>query len=97
MVGIMLYIVGPERFDLATSAALKVHPVGYSNVKEIGAVLYTEYFYPFELAAILLCVAIISAISLAFRGRQMDSRAQKISKQHLVNAKDRIYFTKNGR
>lgn len=43
---------------------------GYSNIREIGLVLYTEYLYPFELAAVILLVAIIAAIALTLRTRK---------------------------
>ena len=41
----------------------------YSNTAELGTVLYTEYVYPFELAAVLLLIAIVAAISLTMRKR----------------------------
>ncbi|TVP80110.1 NADH-quinone oxidoreductase subunit J [Thioalkalivibrio sp.] len=41
----------------------------YSNTAELGAILYTEYVYPFEIAAVILLVAIIAAISLTMRRR----------------------------
>ena len=44
-------------------------PADYSNTAELGKVLYTEYVYPFELAAVLLLVAIVAAISLTMRKR----------------------------
>ena len=43
---------------------------GYSNTREIGMVLYTEYLYPFELAAVILLVAIVAAIALTLRSRK---------------------------
>ncbi len=41
----------------------------YSNTAQLGAILYTEYVYPFEIAAVILLVAIIAAISLTLRRR----------------------------
>ena len=41
----------------------------YSNTDELGKVLYTEYVYPFELAAVMLLVAIVAAIALTMRKR----------------------------
>ena len=41
-----------------------------SNTRELGQVLYTEYVYPFELAAVILLVAIIAAIALTLRARK---------------------------
>jgi len=43
---------------------------GYSNTKELGRLIYTEYVYPFEIAAVILMVAIVSAIALTLRRRK---------------------------
>ena len=55
-------------------------PAGYSNTKELGRVLYTDYVFPFELAAVILLVAIVAAIALTLRSRKetkyQDARAQ---------------------
>ena len=48
---------------------------GYSNTKELGRVLYTDYVFAFEIAAVMLLVAIIAAIALTLRQRK-DSRSQ---------------------
>jgi len=93
LVGLMIYVIGPQQFGLVKNAIVTPHGPDYSNVKEIGNVLYTQYFYAFEIAAVILVVAIISAISLAFRGRQ-NSKAQKLAKQHAAVAAERIYLTK---
>ncbi len=60
----------------ASSMGLDVHqgawphrPTGYSNTTELGVALYTRFAYPFELAAVLLLVAIVAAISLTMRKR----------------------------
>lgn len=63
--------------------------VGYSNTKELGRLIYSEYVYPFELASIILLVAIVAAIALTYRGRKV-SRATDPAKQVLVKAKDRL-------
>ncbi len=62
---------------------------GYSNTKELGRVLYTEYVYPFELAAVVLLVAIIAAIALTMRKRK-DSKFQDPSQQVAVRREDRV-------
>src|SRR5829696_2609893 len=56
-------------------AAARPVAAGYSNTKELGRVLYTQYAYAFEIAAVLLLVAIIAAIALTLR-RRKDSRHQ---------------------
>ncbi len=62
---------------------------GYSNTKEIGRVVYTEYIYPFELSAALLLVAIIAAIALTLR-RRTDTKAQDPARQVAVRRQDRV-------
>ena len=64
-------------------------PEDYSNTKELGRVLYTQYGYAFEIAAVILLVAIISAIALTLR-RRKDSRAQDPSEQARVKRADRV-------
>ena len=65
----------------------------YSNTLELGQMLYTKYVYPFELAAVLLLVAIVAAISLTLRSRA-GHKVQDISKQVAVRASDRIRVVK---
>ncbi|MEM7282885.1 MAG: NADH-quinone oxidoreductase subunit J [Pseudomonadota bacterium] len=69
------------------------HPVGYSNTEELGAVLYTEYVYPFEIAAMILLVAIVAAIVLTMRKRP-GLKAQNIARQVAVRKEDRIRIVK---
>jgi NADH-quinone oxidoreductase subunit J len=64
-------------------------PAGYSNTKELGRVLYTQYAYAFEIAAVVLLVAIIAAIALTLRKRK-DSRSQDPSAQVKVRREDRV-------
>lgn len=65
------------------------HPVNYSNTKILGEALYTKYAFPFELTALLLLVAIIAAISLAYRGKR-ERKSQNIKQQIIVRREDRI-------
>jgi NADH-quinone oxidoreductase subunit J len=64
-------------------------PAGYSNTKALGRVLYTQYAYAFEIAAVVLLVAIIAAIALTLRKRK-DSRAQDPSAQVRVRREERV-------
>jgi len=66
-----------------------VMPAGYSNTKALGRVLYTDYAFAFEIAAVLLLVAIIAAIALTLRKRK-DSRTQDPSAQVRVRRQDRV-------
>ncbi len=85
--------VGPKEFGLEKVPAPAPYPVDFSNVKALGELLYTQYLYPFEIAAILLLVAIIAAISLTFRGRR-ESKAPNPSQQVQVRKADRIRLVK---
>ena len=69
------------------------HAADYSNTAELGKLLYTEYVYPFELAAVLLLVAIVAAISLTMRKRA-GLKLQNVSKQVAVRREDRIRIIK---
>jgi NADH-quinone oxidoreductase subunit J len=62
---------------------------GYSNTKELGRVLYTQYAFAFEIAAVLLLVAIIAAIALTLR-RRKDSRSQDPAAQVRARREDRV-------
>ena len=68
-------------------------PEGYSNTKALGSVLYTEHVYAFEIAAVILLLAIVAAISLTMR-RRPGLKIQNIAKQVSVNPKDRIRIVK---
>lgn len=72
-------------------ANLSARPV--SNTEELGKVLYTDYVFAFELAAILLLVAIISAITLAHRAATRGKR-QDITRQIMTRRADRIELIK---
>jgi NADH-quinone oxidoreductase subunit J len=85
MVAEMVLILGNKIFGTAPAQT----PPGYSNTKALGRVLYTQYAFAFEIAAVLLLVAIISAIALTLRKRK-DSRAQDPSIQVKARPRDRV-------
>ena len=64
-------------------------PAGYSNTKELGRVLYTDFAYAFEIAAVILLVAIIAAIALTLRKRK-DTRRQDPSEQVRARPAERV-------
>ncbi len=68
-------------------------PEGYSNTKALGSVLYTEHVYAFEIAAVILLLAIVAAITLTMR-RRPGLKVQDISAQVAVRAKDRVRVVK---
>jgi NADH-quinone oxidoreductase subunit J len=63
------------------------------NTQELGQLLYTEYLYPVEVAAVILLVAMIAAIALTLRKRK-DSKFQDPSQQVRVRARDRVEVVK---
>jgi NADH-quinone oxidoreductase subunit J len=64
-----------------------------SNATELGTALYTRYLYPFELAAVLLLVAIIAAIVLTMRHRK-GLKVQDIGAQVATRREDRVRVLK---
>jgi NADH-quinone oxidoreductase subunit J len=83
----MVWVLG----GLSASSGLTgvKHAADYSNTKELGRLIYTDYVYPFELAAVLLLVAMVAAIALTFR-RRRGTKTQNISKQVAVKRSDRV-------
>ncbi|HKU88992.1 MAG TPA: NADH-quinone oxidoreductase subunit J [Steroidobacteraceae bacterium] len=77
--------------DVTTGAAAQ--PANYSNTAELGKLLYTDYVYPFELAAVLLLIAIVAAISLTMRKRA-GLKQQNVAKQVAVRREDRVRIVK---
>lgn len=69
------------------------HAANYNNTEELGSILYTQYAYPFEIAGVLLLVAIIAAISLSFR-EQRNRKVQRIEQQIAVKREDRVRLIK---
>nr|WP_315430522.1 NADH-quinone oxidoreductase subunit J [uncultured Albidiferax sp.] len=82
--------VSEESRNLAGAA-----PIGaqISNTKELGKLLYTEYLYPLEIAAVILLVAIVAAIALTLRQRK-DSKHTNPSDQVRVKSRDRVEIIK---
>ncbi len=92
MLAVMVWVVGPVGPDVTNTPALQqavVHGPEYSNTKELGRVLYTEYVLAFEIAAIILLVAIIAAISLTLRSRPT-TKYQTPGEQIKVKRNDRL-------
>lgn len=89
----MVLIVGTRYFGADKVAAPMPHPAGYSNTAELGRVLYTDYLLPFELASVVLLVAIVAAIALTHRARK-DRKSMDPAEQVLVKKADRIRILK---
>ena len=92
-VSMIINIVSPRHLQLAF-AHLSQTESDFSNVKAIGSLLYTDYFYPFEIAAVILLVAIIAAITIAFHGRKPNTKYQRIREQLAVKKKNRLRVIK---
>ena len=76
------------------SASAALQAAGqYSNTKELGKLLYTQYLYPVQVAAVILLVAIVAAIALTLRGRK-DSKHVAPHDQIKVKARDRMEIIK---
>src|SRR5579871_2290425 len=86
-------VVAARTFGVDVSRGATPVPAGYSNTSELGRVLYTQFAYPFEIAAIVLLVAIVAAITLTMRKRP-GHKVQNISRQVAVRARDRIRIVK---
>ncbi len=76
-----------------SNAALELATSEVSNTKELGKLLYTEYLYPLEIAAVILLVAIIAAIALTLRQRK-DSKYANPADQVRVRSRDRMTVVK---
>lgn len=85
----MVMILGTKHFGLGRISAPPPHVAGYSNTAELGRQLYTDYLMPFELAAVVLLVAIVAAIGLTLRDRK-DSKFINPAEQVRVKRADRI-------
>ena len=89
----MALILGGRHFGLDVTGVPARHAADYSNTKELGRLLYTDYVYAFELAAVILLVAIVAAIALTLR-RRKDSKYIDPAEQVRVRRKDRLRIVK---
>ncbi|HYX65511.1 MAG TPA: NADH-quinone oxidoreductase subunit J [Burkholderiales bacterium] len=81
----MILVLGNRIYDTAPQPL----PASYSNTRALGRILYTDYAFAFEAAAVILLVAIIAAISLTLR-RRKDTRAQDPSLQVRARREERV-------
>jgi NADH-quinone oxidoreductase subunit J len=89
----MYLVLRSKFFDADTMPAPVPRTADYSNTRELGSVLYTDYVYPFEIASVILVVAIIAAIALTLRKRPA-TKAQNPAEQVKVRAADRLRVVK---
>ncbi|MDD5058622.1 MAG: NADH-quinone oxidoreductase subunit J [Sideroxydans sp.] len=83
----MVWVLGAP--EIGAGKTPVVHAADYSNTKELGRLIYTDYVYPFELAAVILLVAMVAAIALTLR-RRRDAKRQDIGQQVKVRKEDRL-------
>lgn len=91
--GFLAYTFTSDVFSVDNFPIPDAKPSTYSNIRELGMEMYSNYLYSFELAGALLMVAIIAAIALAFRGPKQ-RLSQDISAQVKVLKKDRLKIIK---
>jgi NADH-quinone oxidoreductase subunit J len=94
MVGLLIAAVGPQYFGLTQMPAPLPEPANFSNTQQVGAMLYTDYVYPFEVAGVLLLAAIIAAITLTHRKPKLPYKSQRIDSQLAANPKSRLHLIK---
>ncbi|MGD2081651.1 MAG: NADH-quinone oxidoreductase subunit J [Chromatiales bacterium] len=85
----LFLVVGPRHFGLEQFAKPVAAAGDYGNTEALGELLYTVYLYPFEIAAVILLVAIIAAINLTLRKRP-ETRYLDPSAQVRVRRADRV-------
>ncbi|MEY3804914.1 MAG: hypothetical protein RL667_1036 [Pseudomonadota bacterium] len=102
----MVMIVGVNNFGADKVLAPAAKPADYSNTAALGRVLYTDYLLAFELAAVVLLVAIVAAIALTLRSRAIvaaialtlrsrkESKPTDANKQVAVKKADRLRIVK---
>lgn len=91
LVTLVWIAVKPENFDLSSS--MNIHTADFSDTKSLGLILYTNYALAFELAAVLLLIAIVAAITLVHRGPR-HCKTQDVPKQLQVRREDRLRIIK---
>ncbi|HWA13774.1 MAG TPA: NADH-quinone oxidoreductase subunit J [Burkholderiales bacterium] len=89
MVAEMTLILVGRYFDLEGMPIPEPRAADYSNTRELGMLIYTDYVYPFEIAAVILLVAIVAAIALTLRQRK-DTRYLDPGEQVKVRRRDRV-------
>ena len=89
----LYYVLWVKRLGIDVTGGVAPLPEGYSNTQAVGAVLYTEYVYPFQLAAVVLLIAIVAAIALTMR-RRPGLKTQDVSRQVAVRREDRVRLVK---
>lgn len=94
MLILMVMVINTDLFTMTLATQPEPKPADYSNTAALGSIIYTEYVFAFELAAVILLLAIVAAIALTMRKRS-ETKYQNPSEQIKVNKQDRIRVIKN--
>ncbi|KAA3623818.1 MAG: NADH-quinone oxidoreductase subunit J [Proteobacteria bacterium] len=93
LVAELVLVLGSGMFETESMPRPVGHPAGYSNTEALGGMLYTDYVFAFEIAGLVLLVAIVAAISLTLR-RRPTTKYQTPGRQVRVSKKDRLRIVK---
>lgn len=93
LMAILGLVINPHHF-IGAGAHFPVRAPDYNNTVVMGTLLYTQYLYPFEIAGVILLVAIVSSITLAFYGRKSNTKTQSIREQHEATKRHRLRVVK---
>ena len=93
LTGLMLAAVGPHFFGVTQMPVPPTKPANFSNIQQLGTLLFTDYAYAFEIAGVLLLTAIIAAITLTHRG-PVRRKVQNVDAQVAVRPEDRVRLIK---
>lgn len=89
----MVMVVGGDDLNRVRGSGLVELDPGYSNTAELGAALFGQYLYPFEVAGAILLVAIVAAIALTQRPKR-ETKSQNPDAQVAVRRQDRVRLVK---
>jgi NADH-quinone oxidoreductase subunit J len=90
----MVMLLGKKMAHVLPQNGLVKHAQGHSNVKQVAENLYTQYILPFELAAVILLVAIVAAILLTLRRRDDYKSINPESQVHVKADNNRMRVVK---
>lgn len=90
LLGMLILVFMPGAHYPWGNLSIVHHATNYSNTRQLGDVLYTHYILSFELAGVILLVAMVAAISLAFTGRKPNTKAQRIAQQLAATKTSRL-------
>jgi NADH-quinone oxidoreductase subunit J len=89
----MFTLIGVQRAVPTQAAIAAAAAPGVSNTEWLGRAMFTQYLLPFEVAAVILTVAIVAAIALTLR-RRTGTKTQDPSRQGMVRREDRVRLVK---